>query len=1168
MHLTKASRPVLKGGYDPKLLIKTLRIMKLTAIGLFVFCLHAGSTGVAQTVTYTAKEEPLTRLFSIVKKQTGYTFFYRTADLSGTRPVTVSLKAMPLKQSLDAIFSGQPLDFTIEGNTIILVRRATGIKPVDDLLPPPIDVKGRVLNENGEPVVATVTVKETKVAATTDEQGRFFIPGVDENATLVISGVSIETYEVKLQGRNDLNVLHVKTKVTEGEIVQVISNGYQKIAKERATGSFVHVDNELLNRSVSTNIMDRLNAVASGVLFTKDNLDAIRGRSTIMAGRYPLIVVDNFPFDGKIEDINPNDVESITVLKDAAAASIWGVRSGNGVVVITTKQATYNTATKVEINSNITVKGQPRLMDQPLMSSSSYIDLESFLFDKGYYNNSLTSAQRPALSPVVEILLNKRNGIITAEQAEEQIRPYRLIDIRDDLSRYFYRRPVNQQYAANISGGSANNKYVLSMGYDKNLDEKVGNSLGRVSFRFSNVLAFFDRKLEVSTSLSYTNHRGTTNGLNGPIAGSYPYANLVGDDGTALPIARYRSGYIDTAGGGKLLSWIYKPYEELTLADNNTKAANYRMDFGIRYRITKWADIDIKYQYAGGTSENSNYFSPETFYVRDLINQFSSINWQTGVVTRNVPLGGILRGTNGRLWSQNVRAQLNVNKKWGVRHSLNALAGAEARDNRTASATYIHYGYDKVHALSMPVDHITSFRQYVSGTSGKISNNENFNDFTDRYISYFANAAYSYNGRYTLSASARRDASNLLGVHTNQRWVPLWSAGASWEINKERFYNVKWLPNLKFRATYGYNGNIDNSVTALLTAQLASNNRFGETYANVVNPPNDDLRWEKVRMINLALDFASANRRLSGSLEWFVKKGTDLFGMAPMEPSSGLTTFKGNTADMKGQGFDLSLETVNVTGALVWKTNWLLSHAWDKITSYKVKQPSIGSYVTTSNTPREGGPVDALYSFRWAGLDQFGDPLGYVGDKTSKDYSKLVTNSDTGMVYNGSRIPKIFGAIRNSFSWKQFTFSFNISFKFNYYFRRRSIYYTDLFSSNVRQGHKDFEARWQQPGDENRTTIPAMVYPTVLNRDNFYTYSEVLVEKGDHIRLRDIQLDYTFDRNHWRRLPFRRLQVYAYAQNLGILWRANKKGIDPEYAAAITDYPPSIQLSFGTRISF
>ncbi|MDZ4807651.1 MAG: TonB-dependent receptor plug domain-containing protein [Bacteroidota bacterium] len=333
--------------------------MKLMIFLMTAAFLQVSASGNSQTVNYSGKEVSLKKVFNVIKSQTGSVFFYDVELLRDAKPVTVDLKNVLLETALNEIFKDQQLTWVMENRTITIVKKqASVIKGIIDTEvsdPPQIDVKGRVVNEKGEPLEGvTVTVKGTRIATATNGNGEFVLSGVNKSAKLVFSGVNVETTEMSIDNRTDLNVT-LKTKISEMmDVALVVNTGFQTISKERATGSFTVISKEQLEKP-TTNIAQRLIGTTAGV---QGKLDVdgnptfeIRGQTSLFAQQQPLIVVDGFPVQGDFTSINPNDVETVTILKDAAAASIWGARSANGVIVITTKSAKKGTPLKVELNA-------------------------------------------------------------------------------------------------------------------------------------------------------------------------------------------------------------------------------------------------------------------------------------------------------------------------------------------------------------------------------------------------------------------------------------------------------------------------------------------------------------------------------------------------------------------------------------------------------------------------------------------------------------------------------------------------------------------------------------------------------------------------------------------------------------------------------------------------
>lgn len=1046
---------------------------------------------------------------------------------------------------------------------------------------------GRVVSGSNSTPLASVSIKVDGVTAgITRADGGFSLTVKNRTPIIEFTIIGYRTKAIQLSLPLDtiLSVVLVED-MTQLSEVTIISTGYQSLPKERATGSFVQIDNELLNRRISTNILDRLEDITPGLMINRNGRTGegalasinIRGQNTIYGDASPLIVIDNFPYEGDISNINPNDVESITVLKDAAAASIWGSKAGNGVIVITTKKAGYNQSPQISINSNLTIGQRPDLFYQRRMSSSDFIEIEKMLFEQDYYNAAETDIANPALTPVVELLIAKRDDPTLANEIDAQIEALKSHDVRDDYEKYFYRSSSRQQHSLNINGGTGQHRYMLSAGYDKNLDDLVQNGFNRATINAGNSLSFLNNRLELTTNIYFTQSKTMTDnpgtnliGLDGNSASMYPYARLVDDEGNSLAMNRdYRNSFKQDALDNGLLDWTYSPLDEIYQTGNTATSKDYRINVALNYKILPSLTIDALYQLGGTNSLRRNLRSAESYYARDMVNRFTQVS-SAGVLSYPVPPGGILDQTNTNLENQSIRFQLNYAKNWSDTHEMNAIAGYELRDYQTKASSNRMYGYDDEHATLSKADYIRTYPQYYNtGYSTTVPFYDGATELTDRYLSYYGNASYTYLRRYIVSASARLDRSNLFGVNANQQGVPLYSAGLAWIANNERFYDLDFLPYLKLRATYGYNGNVNKSLFAYTTARYLSGNAINQTYAAIVNPPNPELRWERVRMVNLGLDFATKGNRISGSIEPYYKEGIDLIGDIAYAPSSGITTFRGNTANTQGRGLDISLNSKNINGRFRWETNYLFSYVKDKVVDYELTSGTTNYlyYGETAIYPLTGKPFYSVYSYQWAGLNpENGNPQGYLDGTVSEDYTAiLAAATPENLVYNGPARPTTYGALRNTFSYEQYSLSFNISYRFGYYFRQGGISYNTILTG---QGYLfgRYADRWQQPGDELHTTVPSLPDGQVSNRDLFYIYSEANVEKGDHIRLQDISFNYSLAQKQLSKIGLGQAQVYLYANNIGIIWRATKSKLEPDYPNA--DYTPVRTLGMGIRLGF
>lgn len=1045
-------------------------------------------------------------------------------------------------------------------------------------------IEGRILAADTKTPLAGASVvhKASLQGVSADSAGRFRIRiPASADPEIIVSFIGYRKKQVPVKGLGWVSVELEADPSQLGEVV--ISSGYQDISRERAPGSFAHVGNELLSKQVSTDIISRLADNVAGMIFNRSGMMrpgaqsaiSIRGNNTIFGREDPLVVLDNFPYTGDINLINPNDVESITVLKDAAAASIWGAQSSNGVIVITTKKGKFNQPVQVSLHSNVTVGQKPDLFYFPTIATADYIDMEKVLFERGYYKAFEDREDKTALTPVVELLIAQREGKISQAQLQTQIDGLKNQDLREDVGKYLYRNQLNQQYALNVRGGGITNKYFISAGYDRNMAAAVGNASNRTTVNASNTLSLLGQKLDVTTAIYYAASKNELNALsmqNLNIANGKPlppYVRLV--DQGAKPVFiphSYRGSFIEDAQQAGLLDWRYNPLQEIQIGDHTASLADYRLNLNATYAVLPALSVQMLYQYNKIDNQQRNRKSIDSWYTRDLINRFTSVG-EDGSLRRAVPIGDVLDMQQLTTTSHSLRAQLNYHQDWDKNGSLSALAGAEIRGLNTEGTGRGYYGFDNEMATSVAVDYMSYFSSYVNpgSTLNQIPNYDGITSLTDRYISYYGNAAYTYGGLYTLSASARLDQSNLFGVKANQKGVPLYSAGLSWKLSSEPFYKLRWMPYLNLRATFGYNGNIDKTLSAYTTAMFsAAAAPYGLPYARVVNPPNPQLRWERTKMINLGADLKTKNNRLSASLEYYFKKGIDLIGEAPFAPQTGITTFKGNTANTKGHGFDITITSDNLRGALGWQTTLLASYAADQVSKYLIKPTGSGAYLSADiMVPTEGKPLYAMYSYQWAGLDAAsGDPQGYLNGEVSKDYNALRTSTSIDeLVYHGSLRPLLFGALRNTFSFHGLSLSANISYRLGYYIRAPSVSYSSVLQGNG--GHSDYYRRWQQPGDELITHVPSMPSVSSSSRDEFYAHSSVLVHRGDHVRLQDINLSYTLSKSRVRWIPFQTVQIYLFASNLGIIYKRVKSSLDLDY---LSSSPPSKSLAAGLKVEF
>jgi TonB-linked SusC/RagA family outer membrane protein len=1216
---------------------KLLLIMRLTTIIILITIMQVSATSFAQQITLSEKKVGLKELFKKIQQQSDYDFVYTAQLLKNAKAVEIHVKGMDLKDVLDLVFRDQPLTYVIDEHTIVIKERERSILDNIKEFLASIDIRGVVTNDKGEPLPgASVRLEGTQRMAITDADGKYFLQNVPNEGNLIFSYVGFQTDTIGIRGFTEIN-MKLKPQANNMQGVTIVSTGYQDLPKERATGSFELITKQMLSHSTDPNLIRRLEGITTSLDFRNDlrpvnssdpnakrsplaNL-TIRGKNTLNDSQNAdlngntsgqvLVVIDGIASPYSIDKVNPNDVESITVLKDAAAASIWGSRAANGVIVIKTKRGAYNRPTLVSFNSNINITKKVDLFYKKTMSTSDFIDAQVDQFTK---TNRVLPAisisdlygQEP-VSPVAEIMdAWKNKNTLTAAQAKQQIDALRGNDIRRDYTKYFLRDAVTQSYSLSVDGGSTLVNYRLSGAYDKSINNTQASGADRMVVT-SNISARPVQNLELQANISYnvqhTNDQAPENAITAATNSVFqPYSRLKDDNGNpALVTKTYRPGLVDLLAstyGDKIQSLQYRPLDDINEGYNKIKSQNVNLNFQANYKVIDGLSAQVAYNYNSGRNDDNTLYRQNSFFMRNLYDYHTSSPYsfdeQTGnpvpPFVHNLPLGGQYTTNLIKNSNQTLRGQLNYDKTWKEKNQVSAIAGVDVAQNYSITKVDGYYGYNETTLQSanninyhdlLPILFASDFSGYASEYIPRITNG--FVDTKIRTYSYYANAAYTYDQRYTVSGSFRRDLSSEFGRGTNNSGTPFYSFGGSWTINEEKFYHWALFPMLRLRATFGYNGNVNPLVLARPLINYSTfNGTNGLPYAYIdasSGVSNRLLRPEKTGIFNIGLDFAAKGNRVSGSIEYYNKKTQDLLANGALDPSTGYTNTTFNTGDLKGYGMDITINTLNINaGSFKWNSSLLFSYNKEKVTKlYGTAASSAGQVVSNSTgSYNQGYDLSRVFGYKWAGLDpQTGDPRGYVNGvataiSNSSDgtaaYNAIQNAPLSSLHYFGSAVPVYYGSFRNTFTYGPFAASANILYKLGYYFRRPTsqiVSYSSLYSTTPSLQGAEYAGRWQKPGDEAHTNVPSAVYSsTNQNRDNFYQYSEINVLKGDHIRLQEINLSYTINtKKGWF---IKNPRVYANVTNLGILWRANKLGIDPD----VYDYPIPKTYSLGFSANF
>ncbi|QEM07155.1 SusC/RagA family TonB-linked outer membrane protein [Mucilaginibacter rubeus] len=1036
-------------------------------------------------------------------------------------------------------------------------------------------LRGTVRNEKNEALAdIDVWVKGSNQATRTNETGGYLLPAVSPGDVIQFSMLGFKKQEITVINQGKLDVTLVSDVRALNEVT-VVSTGYQVLPKERATGSFSIVTSKQLEQTPTANVLQRLENQVPGLqlnFLTGDNTFSytnpgglvsdpktknsiytlsIRGVSTFKADTYPLIVVDGFPVETDIRSLNPNDIEQITVLKDAAAASIWGIRATNGVIVIQTKKGHKNQKALVSFNANFGLGSKPDLNKQNLMTSAQMIDFEKELVTKNLIFDNTTADFARGASQAVNLLFAQKRGNITQTQLNNDLAALGASTNYSEYGKYFLQAPVTQDYNLSVNGGGEAYTYFTSVSYAKELPINNGSSTARFTLTDNQTFKLF-KVIDFNANLKLANFKSLYNSIGlSPLVNRInpfmPYDHVVDAKGNGISYYQtfnktfsqklVREGYLD---------YGYNYLQEQQNMDNTYSETNVTGNFSLSapLPVVKGLTANVLYSIEKSFGSSRNFSNKYTYAARDFTNFATSYDPATGLSV-NVPYGGILNTRNTNRNNYSLRGQLSYSNKISERHELNMIAGTEIRQTYDIVNGNNLYGWDDQLQIAQ---YVPSSYNTIYGYATTMPTQGAYTDQKRRFLSYFSNAAYTFMEKYTLSGSIRYDDYNNFGLDAKYRAKPFWSAGGSWNLAKENFISsISWINALQLRATYGLNGNIDRTLHPEASISLAgADGVTGLPIAYVTSPANAALKWETTKVTNVGVDFGFFNGRLNGSFEYYIKKGSDLFSEFDYDPTYGFTRLNRNTATLSGKGFEGSLGG-DVIHSDKFSWNVTLNYAFN---TNKVTDSRFDNTVNIVNSPTGAGlikdyPIGYLFSYRFAGLDNKGQTQVY-------DQHNAIVNSTSplsdinDLKYAGNTAPKYFGAFNQTFRYKNWNLTAQISYKFDYVFLRNSIPYyvnrgTISYSPNA-----DIDKRWRQAGDERTTNVPGLSnfnYTSYLR----YTYADINVLRADNIRLRQVSIGYTFPQVQLEALKIRSLNIQGTVRNLGLIWKKNKAGIDPDF---------------------
>ena len=1003
-----------------------------------------------------------------------------------------------------------------------------------------------------------------------------------------------------------------KDSIIQLSSVDVVATGYQNLHKEQTTSAYTEIKPSQINRQINATLKDVIEGQVAGLRFTKDpstgkEVPILRGVGTFSGnvGYTPLVVIDNIPTDIPLENINPQDIESVTVLKDAAATAIYGVRAANGVIVIVTKKGLHNDL-RINVNTDLSYTFKPNVDRMHYASTSDLIDLETAFYQSkladsnGNVDNVFDSYGviggrqfTRYYSPLLQLYRDQAKGKLSTQQVNSTLNEWRKRDYIRDFKSYVWQPIITKRYNINVESGNNRSQNYASLQYE-DTDERIVTEKTRAL------------NLYLKNTYQLTPWLKSTIGLNGRYTAidavaepmRYSYINPLGQ-------ARYTSvlgtnpyagfnlvapinGHIleQIAGNDAFRSYSFNLLESIAQEHQKQHTLNLRPFVNLQVSILKGLQYQSYFQYELNTFDSETFLGKDTYYMRLRHNQLVKQDATTQKFSSELPEGGYYEQLKKQTQHYTFRQQLDFNRTFAEAHNVMALVGLEMRQHYTPrNIAEAHYGYDE-QTLSFPTLNwkdlynpgVTS---YLYGRQSLSLNRNQHSETKHRFISFYSNFGYSYRQKYNLTGSVRIDQADMFGADPKYKYRPLWSVGGSWNVHRENFFNINDIDLLKLRLTYGISGNVDQTTSPFLRGRLLTDVRGAypsQQYLliNDTDLPNPKLRWEKTETANIGIDFGVWHW-FSGSVDLYRRYSSDLLVLTELDPTVGAQRRLINNGALLNKGIEVSL---NATRKLADDLQFSVgtTFAYNKNTIEKVSSKPT-SAVEYARNPlyyyHQGDDFNSLYAYRYKEtvngypiyLDENGNPnttFDANGIPTIKD----IKNEDA-LVKLGTMNPTFNGALNLQLRYKVFEVSTMFVYAGGHKLRK------DTYSINQEsETHHDINQRWTAT---NPTDMPRMSfdYPAALRRtantvNTFWQYGDNHVVNADYLKWRNVVFACYIPKDICEKLRLQNAKVTAQFNNL-LTWSAAGDDIDPEAYNLNTGtrtLPIATTALFGISFSF
>lgn len=1155
---------------------KTLMIMKLIFFLTVIASLSSYSTGLGQTVNLNLKDSKIETAFSSIRKETGYRFIYKESSLKQANRISINVRNAQLETALEMLLKDQPLDFKIHEGTIVILEKAVKkTEPVKEPEPEEVTeiqqrvIQGKVLDIEGNPLEGvSVTIKGTSTGATTGVDGTYTLSVPENQHVVVFSMVGFVSQEVRITQQNTINIT-LKPQVDDLDEVIVVAYGTSK--KSTFTGSAATIDEEVFKNRPITEVSQALTGTTPGLQVGTSNGQPgseptlrIRGIGSFNAGNDPLIVLDGMPYDNAFSSINPNDVESITVLKDASSAALYGARGANGVILINTKKGKTEKP-KIVAGYNYGMTSR-QSTDYQILNDKDYMEMYWETHRNTFMLNGYSEADANALagSALLSGLGYNPYLMDAAELFSEngKLNPKAINHWADDTDWYDAITQVGKRHDANISisGRNKNTDYYTSLGYMNEEGFIIGSSFNRISAKANANSKITDwLKMGTNMNISHSTAEGQQSETSGAISNPFRSSRYMGN---VFPIHIHNPNtgeYILDANGNKIPDFGSGWSSEdgtITIGSRDAFAnSNYPHEVHNIYNGFLRQTINVK-----GYAEASILKNLKLTLNGGLgSNMYRS--WSGGYVYEQKGNAGSSSKNISNTTTWTFQQLLNYTAKVG-KHHVEALAGHES----------YQYAY---HYLS------TSMKtQSIIGGNFEYANFTEINALPGSYTNnyrvegYLSRVNYDYDGKYLASVSYRKDASSRF--YKSVRWGDFWSAGIGWGIDKEQFMeNVKFVDNLKLRASYGVVGNDDLSGYYPWRATYAVNDNGEPGYVQA-SLGNKLLTWETSKNFDVAAEFGLFQNRLKGSVEYFYRVSSDLLFSVPQPISSGIDNIDVNAGSMYNKGFEIVLD-----GEIYRSKDFRLGVNFNStFLKNKISELPLDPYPSSVYKIEQGHSRYDFWLREWYGVNPDNGYNLFKADLDKFQFTPAELKEIDGVLYtenvekslysySGSAMPTTTGGFGLNMGYNGF------NLKVNFYYQLGGQFYDAAYRSYMTGSlsyftqHVDLLNRWQKPGDV--TNVARVTSGTDRVNIEAANSTRWLVS-SDMLEMTNVNLSYNFPKKLLQSANIADATIYIAADNSFLL--SARKGMYPRrnfysgYIANSDVYPPSGVVSLGLSVTF